>query len=84
MPDVAVNVLMYFVLPLWLLAGFAYYLCHRAAHIENSTEPKEFLHPFADVRRDGRSPSGRDFPGDQRADHRGYPLGVHTVCPKPT
>jgi hypothetical protein len=28
------NVLMYFVLPLWLAAGFADYLCHRAADIE--------------------------------------------------
>ena len=36
---------MYFVLRLWLLAGFADYLCHRAAHIENSTAPKEsFIH----------------------------------------
>jgi hypothetical protein len=39
--DVAVNVLMYFVLPLWLLAGFADYLCHRAAQIENSRGAKE-------------------------------------------
>ena len=27
-------VLMYFVLPVWLAAGFADYLCHRAAAIE--------------------------------------------------
>src|ERR1043165_114164 len=33
--------LMYFILPLWLAAGFADYLCHRAAHIENTTGPKE-------------------------------------------
>jgi hypothetical protein len=39
--DVAVNVLMYFVLPLWLLAGFADYLCHRVAQIEKSTGAKE-------------------------------------------
>jgi hypothetical protein len=39
--DVAVNVLMYFVLPLWLLAGFADYLCHRVAQIENTTGAKE-------------------------------------------
>jgi hypothetical protein len=25
--------LMYFVLPVWLVAGFGDYLCHRAAHI---------------------------------------------------
>src|SRR5690349_23947212 len=35
------NVLMYFVLPLWLVAGFADYLCHRAAHIETTSGAKE-------------------------------------------
>ena len=37
------NVLMYFVLPLWLAAGFADYLCHRAAHIESTSGAKESL-----------------------------------------
>ena len=37
------NVLMYFVLPLWLAAGFADYLCHRAAHIERTSGAKESL-----------------------------------------
>jgi hypothetical protein len=37
------NVLMYFVLPLWLVAGFADYLCHRAAHIETTSGAKESL-----------------------------------------
>jgi hypothetical protein len=37
------NVLMYFVLPLWLAAGFADYLCHRASHIETTTGAKESL-----------------------------------------
>src|SRR5438046_6993470 len=37
------NVLMYFVLPLWLLAGFADWLCHRAARIETTAGPKESL-----------------------------------------
>jgi len=32
---------MYFVLPLWLAAGFADYLCHRASHIEATSGPKE-------------------------------------------
>src|SRR5215203_1398323 len=32
---------MYFVLPVWLLAGFADYLCHRAAHIERTRGWKE-------------------------------------------
>jgi hypothetical protein len=35
--DVLRGMLMYFVLPLWLAAGFADYLCHRAAHIERTT-----------------------------------------------
>jgi hypothetical protein len=41
--DVAVNVLMYFILPLWLVAGFADYLCHRATHIETTSGAKESL-----------------------------------------
>jgi len=32
---------MYFVLPLWLAAGFADYLCHRATHIERTSGWKE-------------------------------------------
>jgi hypothetical protein len=35
--------LMYFVLPVWLAAGFADYLCHRAAHIERTSGWKESL-----------------------------------------
>jgi hypothetical protein len=34
---------MYFVLPLWLLAGFADWLCHRAANIATTAGPKESL-----------------------------------------
>src|SRR4051812_30659910 len=41
--DAAQAVLMYFVLPLWLAAGFADYLCHRAAHIETTSGWKESL-----------------------------------------
>jgi hypothetical protein len=33
--------LMYVILPLWLAAGFADYLCHRAAHIERTSGWKE-------------------------------------------
>ena len=33
--------LMYFVLPLWLAAGFADYLCHRATHIEKTSGWRE-------------------------------------------
>jgi hypothetical protein len=35
------ELLMYFVLPVWLAAGFADYLCHRAAHIERTSGWKE-------------------------------------------
>jgi hypothetical protein len=36
-------ILMYVVLPMWLAAGFADYLCHRAAHIETTSGWKESL-----------------------------------------
>jgi hypothetical protein len=39
--DILRGMLMYFVLPLWLVAGFADYLCHRAAHIERTSGWKE-------------------------------------------
>jgi ABC-type spermidine/putrescine transport system permease subunit I len=39
----AQTVLMYFVLPVWLAAGFADYLCHRAASIETTSGWKETL-----------------------------------------
>jgi hypothetical protein len=41
--EVTRSVLMYFVLPLWLLAGFADYLCHRASRISTTAGPKESL-----------------------------------------
>jgi hypothetical protein len=41
--DPTVLILMYFVLPVWLLAGFADWLCHRASQIETTTGPKESL-----------------------------------------
>src|SRR4029453_8027728 len=39
--EVLRGMLMYFVLPVWLVAGFADYLCHRAAHIEKTSGWKE-------------------------------------------
>ena len=36
-------VLMYFILPVWLTAGFADYLCHRASSIESTSGWKESL-----------------------------------------
>jgi hypothetical protein len=41
--DAAQTVLMYFVLPMWLAAGFADYLCHRAASIETTSGWRESL-----------------------------------------
>lgn len=39
----AVLILLYFILPVWLAAGFADWLCHRAAHIETTSGAKESL-----------------------------------------
>ncbi len=39
--EVTRNVMMYFVLPVWLAAGFADYLCHRAADIEHTSGWRE-------------------------------------------
>ena len=45
--DPTVLILMYFVLPVWLLAGFADWLCHRACQIDTTTRVKESLiHPL--------------------------------------
>jgi len=38
--EVTRSVLMYFILPLWLVAGFADYLCHRASHIATTPARK--------------------------------------------
>jgi Trk-type K+ transport system membrane component len=35
------NMLMYFILPLWLAAGFADWLCHRHSNIATTSGPKE-------------------------------------------
>jgi hypothetical protein len=36
-------ILMYFILPIWLAAGFADYLCHRASSIDTTSGWKESL-----------------------------------------
>src|SRR5687768_289697 len=41
--DPAVLILMYFILPVWLFAGCADWLCHRASHIETTSGAKESL-----------------------------------------
>jgi hypothetical protein len=40
---IAEAALLYFVLPLWLVAGVADYLCHRATHIERTSGYRESL-----------------------------------------
>ena len=40
-PDPQMLLLLYFVLPVWLIAGFADWLCHRATEIETTTGLKE-------------------------------------------
>ena len=43
--EVTRSVLMYFVLPLWLIVGFADCLCHRRSNIATTSGPKEsFIH----------------------------------------
>jgi len=41
--DPSVLILMYFILPVWLVAGCADWLCHRASHIETTTGAKESM-----------------------------------------
>ena len=41
--QLAQYILMYFIAPLWLMAGFADWLCHRASDIEHTSGPKESL-----------------------------------------
>ncbi|WP_442756241.1 diguanylate cyclase [Methylocystis sp. JAN1] len=50
--DPTAVMLMYFILPLWLLAGVADWLCHKATHIARTSGPKEsFIHllMFAEI-----------------------------------
>lgn len=43
--DPQMLLLLYFVLPVWLIAGFADWLCHRATNIETTTGLKEtYIH----------------------------------------
>lgn len=44
--DPLVLILMYFILPLWLIAGFADWDCHRRSHIESTSGPKESILHF--------------------------------------
>jgi len=41
--DIAKAYLLYFILPLWILAGIADWACHRAARIELTAGPRESL-----------------------------------------
>lgn len=42
-PEFVWNLLLYLVLPLWVLAGFVDYLCHRASDIEHTSGIKETI-----------------------------------------
>src|SRR5436190_18042475 len=35
------SILVYVVLPLWVICGFLDYLCHRASHMTEATGPRE-------------------------------------------
>ncbi|MEN4981167.1 diguanylate cyclase [Erwinia billingiae] len=41
--DPLLFLLLYFILPVWLMAGFCDWLCHRASHIHTTTGQKESL-----------------------------------------
>jgi len=43
MNEPAGQVLLYFLVPLWLVAGVADWFCHCASHIESTTGVKESL-----------------------------------------
>src|SRR5436190_2650994 len=43
MHDPTQALLLYFIMPIWFLAGLADYLCHRATDIEHNAGPKESL-----------------------------------------
>jgi hypothetical protein len=43
MTDPTQALLLYFIMPLWFLAGLADWLCHRSTDIEHTTGPKESL-----------------------------------------
>lgn len=43
MMEPAWNILVWIVLPLWVVAGFLDYLCHRQTHIECATGVRESL-----------------------------------------
>lgn len=42
-PQLLTNIVLYFVLPLWVLAGFADWLCHRQTRIGETSGAKESL-----------------------------------------
>lgn len=41
--DLVLNAILYFFIPLWLLAGFGDWLCHRITHISETSGIKESL-----------------------------------------
>lgn len=41
--DPTALILMYFIVPIWYLAGVADWMCHRATNIQTTSGPKESL-----------------------------------------
>ncbi|ETF03636.1 diguanylate cyclase [Advenella kashmirensis W13003] len=41
--DPLVLILLYFIIPLWLVAGFADWVCHRVTHIDRTSGPQESI-----------------------------------------
>jgi hypothetical protein len=63
--DPTVLILMYFVLPLWLVAGFADWLCHRASHIEHACDDQGVT-----IEEHGRQQRNADLGEHQEMDER--------------
>jgi len=62
--DPSVTILMYFVLPVWFIAGFADWICHRATSIETASGVKEsaihvLMWALGECARSDASPSRR-------------------------
>lgn len=47
MHELMINYILYFIIPLWLVAGIADWNCHRISHIEKNAGTKESLMHFA-------------------------------------
>jgi hypothetical protein len=71
--DPSVTILMYFVLPVWFIAAFADWICHRATSIETASGVKEsaihaLMWALGECARSGASPSRRRWAASPFAD----------------